>query len=191
MSELNSTAASLLGFLHDGPRTGWELVSTAQSTIGPFWSLTRSQVYRELASLADAGLVTAGPLGPRDTRPYQLTAQGREAFSRWASRGPGEATMRLPLLLLVALGRHVEPLVLTRMLEQQRRHQRTLLREYLESRERAVAAGADVFQLAPLDYGIANARATGRWIDTLRAALAAESGSGGTAGLESEAGEAS
>lgn len=40
---INSTAASLLGFLHDGPRTGWELVAAAQHVIGPFWSLTAAR----------------------------------------------------------------------------------------------------------------------------------------------------
>ena len=52
---LNPTAASLLGLLHHGPMTGWELVSSAQTTIGLFWSLTRSQVYRELSAMTAAG----------------------------------------------------------------------------------------------------------------------------------------
>ena len=43
---LNTTAASLLGMLHDGPLSGWDLVAKAEDEIGAFWSLTRSQVYR-------------------------------------------------------------------------------------------------------------------------------------------------
>ena len=31
---LNSTAASLLGCLHEGPMTGWDLAATAQRAIG-------------------------------------------------------------------------------------------------------------------------------------------------------------
>jgi len=30
---LNPTAASLLGFLHHGPMTGWDLVAAAQTVI--------------------------------------------------------------------------------------------------------------------------------------------------------------
>ena len=41
--------------LHDGPMTGYELAATAQRVIGDFWSLTQSQVYRELAWMAEAG----------------------------------------------------------------------------------------------------------------------------------------
>ena len=61
---LNATAASLLGFLHGGPQTGWDLVATAERQIGAFWSITQSQVYRELTAMADAGLVEAGARGP-------------------------------------------------------------------------------------------------------------------------------
>src|SRR5215203_2154178 len=52
---INSTAAALLGLLHDGPMTGGELVAAAKERMEPFWSVTRSQVYRELPGLAAAG----------------------------------------------------------------------------------------------------------------------------------------
>src|SRR6185295_15130019 len=56
-SGLNPTAAALLGLLHDGPMTGGQLMAAAQRRLGPYWSMTRSQVYRELPALADAGFV--------------------------------------------------------------------------------------------------------------------------------------
>jgi len=48
-SKLNATAGSLLGLLSHRPMTGWELYASFEDTIGNFWSITRSQVYRELA----------------------------------------------------------------------------------------------------------------------------------------------
>ena len=57
---VNATGGSLLGFLHERPMTGWDLVTVAQQRIGNFWSLTQSQVYRELNAMAGAGLVEAG-----------------------------------------------------------------------------------------------------------------------------------
>lgn len=164
---INSTAASLLGFLHDGPQTGWDLVARAEQAIGPFWSLTRSQVYRELSLMAGQGLIEPGPAGPRDARPYTITAAGRAAFAAWAARGPGPATMRLPLLLLVTLGRHIAPQQLAGMLAQQRQHQAEVLAGYLATREKLTADGADPFLLATLDYGIAVTRTTIRWLDRL------------------------
>ena len=79
---LNATAASLLGFLHDRPMSGYELAATAAAVIGDFWTLTQSQVYRELASMADDGLVMAGERGTRDRRPFAITDAGREAAER-------------------------------------------------------------------------------------------------------------
>ncbi len=80
---LNATAAALLGLLHDGPMTGWELIGCAQARIGEFWSLTQSQVYRELSAMAERGLVDVGPPGPRDRKPFALTDEGRAAFARY------------------------------------------------------------------------------------------------------------
>src|SRR5204863_4569098 len=70
---LNPTAASLLGFLHLGDLTGYQVMQLAEMIIGDFWSLTRSQVYRELAGLAESGLIEAGEIGTRSQRPYHVT----------------------------------------------------------------------------------------------------------------------
>ena len=56
--DLNATATSLLGFLLDGPKTGWDLVQAVEGSVGYFWNITRSQVYRELETLAAQGYVT-------------------------------------------------------------------------------------------------------------------------------------
>ena len=106
---LNATAASLLGFLHEGPMTGYDLATLARQVIGDFWTVTQSQVYRELVRMADTGLVTAGERGARDRRPYALTDDGREAFADWVVRPPGAETIRHPLLLTISFGRHVPP----------------------------------------------------------------------------------
>ena len=111
---LNATAASLLGFLHSGPKTGWDLVATAQREIGDFWSITQSQVYRELTAMAEAGLVEAGERGRRDSRPYAITDKGREAFAAWAAQPPGAELIRFPLLLTIVFGEHVPPETLSR-----------------------------------------------------------------------------
>jgi DNA-binding PadR family transcriptional regulator len=168
---INSTAASLLGFLHDGPQTGWDLVARAEQTIGPYWSLTRSQVYRELGAMAERGLITPGAAGRRDARPYAITAKGRAEFAHWAAAGPGAATIRLPLLLMVTLGRHIDPGVLAATLHGQRQHQATVLAGCLAAREQLTVAGADRFLLATLDYGIAATRTTIRWLDRLPAEI--------------------
>lgn len=107
--EINATAASLLGFLHAGPMTGWELDAAVDNTIIHFWNVTRSQVYRELRTLAELGYVEAGDTGPRDRRPYSITDAGRKAFADWIVRDPAQTIVRMPLLLTVFFGEHLPP----------------------------------------------------------------------------------
>ena len=59
IKKLNPTAATLLGFLHRGRMTGWDLAQMAEMVIGDFWNVTRSQVYRELRTLEGLDLVAA------------------------------------------------------------------------------------------------------------------------------------
>ena len=175
---LNATAASLLGFLHHGPLTGWDLVATAQSVIGDFWSITQSQVYRELAVMAEAGLVEAGERGTRARRPYTITVAGRVAFTAWLHRQPGPETIRFPLLLTVAFGRHLAPDRLAAFLAHHRAVHENRLTTYSEQRSAARAAGgeADPFALATLDFGLSYERAVLDWFDRLPPGITAPSG---------------
>jgi DNA-binding PadR family transcriptional regulator len=99
VSELNATAAALLGLLQDGPKTGGQLVAVARERFGAFFSVTRSQVYRELPALADAGLVRLGKQGPRSSQQYLITAGGKKAFKTWLASEPGPDHLRSPLIL--------------------------------------------------------------------------------------------
>ncbi len=98
-SPVNATAAALLGLLHEGPMTGGQLVAAAGDQYGSFFSVTRSQVYRELPGLADAGLLRLGKQGPRASQQYAITAAGRRAFKSWLINGGGSDALRSPLVL--------------------------------------------------------------------------------------------
>lgn len=166
---LNATAASLLGFLHDGPLSGWDLVVTAQTVIGDFWSLTQSQVYRELSAMAQAGLVEAGETGRRDRKPYAITESGRAAFAEWIDQEPGQETIRFPLLLTLAFGRHLAPRRLAAFLSQHRALHADRLADYESQRSSAVEGGDRVspFAIATLDFGLTYERAVLDWFDQL------------------------
>jgi DNA-binding PadR family transcriptional regulator len=167
--QLNATAASLLGFLHDGPRSGWDLVAIAQREIGDFWSLTQSQVYRELTAMAATGLVTAHARGRRDRQPYAITDAGRAAFADWMSRSPGPEIIRFPLLLTVLFGRHLPPAQLADYLTAHRAIHAQRLAGYEEARASLPpgAAEAEPFTVATLEFGLAYERAVLAWFDAL------------------------
>lgn len=172
---LNPTSASLLGLLHHGPMTGWDLVSTAQTAIGDFWSLTRSQVYRELAAMTADGLLTAGERGRRDARPYALTDTGRAAFAAWLDRGPDAETIRFPLLLTVLFGRHLPPGRLAAILAERRGVHAARAAHYEEVDKAAHDAPGppDPYAMAVLDFGHHYERAVLDWFATLPSELTA------------------
>ena len=101
---LNATAAALLGLLHDGPMTGGQLMAEADRRLGSYWSMTRSQVYRELPALAQSGFVRLGKPGARSSQPYALTPSGRRAFARWLAEDTGRESIRNPVALRAAFG---------------------------------------------------------------------------------------
>jgi DNA-binding PadR family transcriptional regulator len=157
---LNATAASLLGFLHEGPLTGWDLLEHVDGSVGNFWNVTRSQVYRELKTLAAQGLVATGASGQRDRVPYAITKAGRAAFAEWISREPGEGVLRLPLVLTVFFGAHVDPARLARFLQSAHlEHQRTL-----EGYRAIRPEVTEPYQRAALELGIAYEQTMLDWI---------------------------
>lgn len=164
----NATAAALLGLLLDRPMTGWDLMVAAQERVGNFWTLTRSQVYRELAAMAARGLVAAGPTGPRDRKPYEVTPAGRAAFAEWLEGGPGEDQMRIPLLLTIAFADHLPAGRLAEIVESQRAVHAERLERYLAGREWLRSADpTGAVRLATLEFGIRHEQAVLDWFEAL------------------------
>jgi DNA-binding PadR family transcriptional regulator len=163
VSELNATAAALLGLLHEGPQTGGQLVAAARDRFGSFFSVTRSQVYRELPALASAGLVRLGKQGPRSSQQYVITAAGKKAFKSWLGSEPGPDHLRSPLIL-----RLVHASALTA------RQRASLIdsakKAYAEEQEASKAASKsadDPYAKAVAEFGVARAKAVLKLLDSI------------------------
>lgn len=163
MSDLNATAAALLGLLHDGPKTGGQLVAEAGDRFGAFFSVTRSQVYRELPALADLGLLRLGKQGPRSSQQYVLTAAGKKAFKNWLLSEPGPDHLRSPLILrLVHAGsltaKQRESLITTA---------RSAYGQEQESAKSAAKTAEDPYAKAVAEFGLAHAKAVLKLLDAI------------------------
>ncbi|HEX2232430.1 MAG TPA: PadR family transcriptional regulator [Thermoleophilaceae bacterium] len=83
--ELTKTSYLLLGMLHLGRRTGYEIKGLVDVSTRFFWAASYGQIYPELRRLEKLGLVT----GERDDsngrrrKAYELTAEGRTALRQW------------------------------------------------------------------------------------------------------------
>jgi DNA-binding PadR family transcriptional regulator len=159
--ELNATQGSLLGFLHDGPKTGWDLLQVSATTLARFWNVTSSHVYRELKTLASRGLVAEGSPGPRDRRPYEITPEGREAFREWIAQEPGPEQIRVPLLVTLWFGRHLDRATLSKFLTSHRQEHAARLAMYRD------VDVSDPYVDAVVQFGVAYEQAIVEWIDGL------------------------
>ena len=164
MSEVNPTAAALLGLLHGGEATAYQLWSAARCFIGDFWTITRSQAYRELAALADRGLVEAQPPGPRSSRPYLLTDAGRAVFAEWLTEPPGTEHIRYPLLLTLSFGSFLTDERLLELVAGRRAEHESRLGRYQEFSD---DENLDKYQRATVRFGLHYERAVLAWMDEL------------------------
>jgi DNA-binding PadR family transcriptional regulator len=167
---VNATSASLLAILDSsgGELTGGELVRVAELRIGQFWSLTRSQVYRELAALERDGLVVPGVPGPRDARPVRITDAGREHYRAWLTGQLPSDTIRIPILLAVSFGASLDPSALRELLVSNRREHHDRL-EYYEALDADLAdlPDGEPWARATVSFGMHYERAVLAWFDTL------------------------
>jgi DNA-binding PadR family transcriptional regulator len=160
---VNATAAALLGLLHDGPMTGGQLMAAAEKRLGPYWSMTRSQVYRELPALAEMGFVKLGKPGPRASQPYSITPAGKRAFARWLSEAPGTESLRNPVALRVAFGAHHGASALKDMYAQATDAHNSALNDIKEQAKLAKAEG-DNYGAAALEFAVGYHKAALAWL---------------------------
>jgi len=149
--------------------SGWDLVVRAEERIGEFWSLTQSQVYRELARMAQEGLVEAGEPGTRARKVYAISDEGRDAFVEWVRRPPGNENIRFPLLLTLAFGQHVPDPMLASFISRHRIIHHDRLANYERQRAEMPSDYEDVdpYAVATLEFGITYERAVLQWFDQL------------------------
>jgi len=165
---VNATAAALLGLLHDGPMTGGQLMAAAERRLGPYWSMTRSQVYRELPALAEMGYVKLGKPGPRASQPYSITPAGKRAFARWLSEEPGSESLRNPVALRVAFGAHHGASALKGLYAQAADTHNAALTDIREQAKQAKSEG-DSYGAAALEFAIGYHKAALAWLKAVPA----------------------
>jgi DNA-binding PadR family transcriptional regulator len=160
---INPTAAALLGLLHDGPMTGGQLMAAAEKRLGPYWSMTRSQVYRELPALAQQGYVKMGKPGPRSSQPYSITPTGKRTFLRWLSEPPGRDALRNPIALRVAFGDKHSAAQLRQLYDNATAYHNEQLAVVRDQAKETKKDGDD-YGAAALDFAIAYHRAALAWL---------------------------
>jgi DNA-binding PadR family transcriptional regulator len=146
--------------------SGYELATQVDRSIGYFWNVTRSQLYREIKDLEARGLIATTPAGARERRVCTITDAGRAAFARWIAREPPEELIRFPILLSLFFGEAVDPERLRNWVTLHRaRHSERLehYRKILPKVERE-----HPYPAMTLQFGIIYEEAVLRWFDGLQ-----------------------
>ncbi len=163
---LNATQASLLGFLHEGPKTGWDLLDEVSRGLRKFWNVTSSHVYRELKALEELGLIAAaGKPGPRDRQPFKITRTGRRAFAQWLHQEPAHEQIRVPLLVTLWFGQHLDDDVLAGFVVTHRAEHERRLADYRALIDATVEC--DQHLRSVVEFGIAYEEAFLGWLGAL------------------------
>lgn len=155
--DLSTSSLVVLGLVAIKPASGYDLVAYADRSVAYFWSIPRSQIYRELARLEGLDLI-AGTHVPQtsvpDKRVYEITDAGRTVLVAWVESPTLPRTgSKNGLLLKVFMARHARPEAL-----------QPLLSSYRESVELQLAdLKAIVDQLADRPRGGRFGRLTARW----------------------------
>lgn len=165
---------ALLGMLADNPASGYELSKNFQESIGRYaWHAGHSQIYPELAKLADTGLITLAEEGARGRNTYAITEAGRVELRTWLRSPPSQGRVRneqmLRLFLVPALGPEDAKAHLRHLIE---RTERDLaeLRPVAERLATLSPPGSPPhFSLLPAEFGL---RQFGSLIDWANWALA-------------------
>ena len=141
-----SLRAAILGFLDIEPSSGYSLRQRFEGSVGSFWSVTQSQIYRELHTLEKDRLVTtrvARGRGKPDRRTYSLTEAGTKTLREWLHEPLEPLQLRHPLLLKLVFAAQLEPAVLDALLAQYQIDMKTIRTGYTTRLE-----STDIFDLA-------------------------------------------
>lgn len=174
----------ILAIVEAQPNTGYTITKEFDAVAGFFWRASHQQVYRELAALADDGLVRfreVSQQGRPDKKVYAITAAGRKAFAQWFAEAQEAPRVNDPLMVKFFAG---ELGGIDALLEQlaTAREARAARLKVLESVKREHYAGkvADMPRWQQLIYltlqwGLARERAWLKWADESAAVLRGES----------------
>lgn len=143
--------------------TGGQLMATAEDRLGRYWSMTRSQVYRELPALAEMGYVKLGKPGPRSSQPYSITPAGKRAFVRWLTEDPGRDTLRNSVALKMAFGDKQTPAQLRKLQESAVEYHNQELARSRDQAKEAKKEGDD-YGAAALEFAIGYHKAALAWL---------------------------
>ncbi len=167
---------AILGFLNYHPYSGYDLKKVLDISVRHFWSADQSQIYRTLARLGAAELVSMETVEQSerpDRKVYHITAKGKTALLDWLAGPPPLGSSHSgPMVQVFFMGELNDDEVL-RQFEGYAHIMRMVLSQYENVPTHVEEVYQDVqsprerfFWLLTLDNGIRNMRANLEWAES-------------------------
>lgn len=174
---------ALLGILHYGPMTGYELKQFFDSSVQHFWNAELSQIYPTLKQMEELGYVDKR-VEVQENRPnrkiYEITSGGRAEFARWVREPMPPAALRDPFLIKIFFGSELSVEDMLILLRRQQEEEQKLLAfsetvlsariDHAHKEHHDVGRAATFWRLT-LEMAIAHRRAYIAWCDAAMHAL--------------------
>lgn len=157
---------ALLGALAERPRTGYALLKHFERSLDYAWPASHSQIYPELARLAADRLIEQTESGPRRSKTYAITDDGRAEVRRWLRETSPDRRVRNDAQLRIFLLWLLEPEDAEAHLLEERDHWRGVLAELeeIEAEPPGATRKERAFRLA-LEDGLRLVRGRLEWVD--------------------------
>lgn len=112
----------ILGLLHYGPSTGYDIKTFFNDSLALFWEAQTSQIYRELGALERDGLARSEMViqqGKPNKKVFFITEEGERAFFDWMKVpfGDDSYTFKSPLLMKLFFAAGQAPEITLAMLD--------------------------------------------------------------------------
>jgi PadR family transcriptional regulator AphA len=161
---------ALLGMLATQPGTGYDLARRFDASLAHAWHASHSQIYPELARLAEAGLVEVVGEGARRSRTYGVTPAGREEIRRWLLDSEPDRAQRNETAVRWFLVALLDPEDRRVALERELRNVEAYTAYLRETAGRIDAAGGSPFR-PTVDLGLRTGAVMHAWLREQLAAL--------------------
>ncbi len=173
--------SALLGFLSEGPLTGYELKTRCfDGRSAHAWTADQAQIYRTLERLEKRRLVRSRLIPQRgrpDRRVYQITPAGEATLDAWLREPADPPPVRDPFLLQLLFSERLPDEDLERLLRSARdaRHRKLVALRARTAREEGHATDprhrGRALQRMTLEAAMADSRAAIDWLDDCLDAL--------------------
>lgn len=124
-ASLTPTGWTILGFLSLSPRNGYQLRAAVQRSVGSFWGVSYGQLYPQLKTLAQAGLIeetdSPEPAGTTTRHTcWRLTDTGAGALREWLREPAAPTQIRDEGLVKLLFSDHAGPDAMYRLIADRR-----------------------------------------------------------------------